>query len=513
MSEREQEQPSNPDGFERITPAQIRPGAPAADKPTRTPAKSLPAAWVGIALVLFLMLGASVFFWLPQGSSPATAVQQATPDPVAPTSPADEVAPPADAETLLSQREQAQTRARELSEKRDSLQAQNVQRWAANIFAKNTKLSDTAAAQFEQRDYTGAIENTTQGIAQADKLLAQADKVLADALARGEAAFADEDRPAAVEAYELALAVASENANAQKGLARAQSLDAVLEKMRAGKTQEQNNELGPARESYQAALNLDGEYQPARQALARVQSQITGKAFSQHMSRGLAALDRGDFAAAQSAFESARKLAPNDSSARDGLTQANAGLQQQAIARHQKSAQAAAAQENWQQALDEYQAALKLDPALSFAQSGEKRATERLQLDQKLQYHLDNQKRLSDKTAQAGAEAQLAQARSLVDAGADAGPRLENQIKQLSDLLAAMRRPVPVQLVSDKRTQVLVYHVGDLGSFERKRLELTPGEYTVVGRCPGYRDVRRTIEVKADQALVGPVSIRCEEKI
>ena len=76
-----------------------------------------------------------------------------------------------------------------------------------------------------------------------------------------------------------------------------------------------------------------------------------------------------------------------------------------------------------------------------------------------------------------------------------------------------MRKPIPVQLVSDKRTQVLVYHVGDLGSFESKRLELTPGEYTVVGRCPGYRDVRRTISVKADQASVGPITIRCEEKI
>ena len=43
-------------------------------------------------------------------------------------------------------------------------------------------------------------------------------------------------------------------------------------------------------------------------------------------------------------------------------------------------------------------------------------------------------------------------------------------------------------------------------------LELAPGSYTVVGTRPGYRDVRREINV-VPGATLEPVVIRCEEKI
>ena len=41
---------------------------------------------------------------------------------------------------------------------------------------------------------------------------------------------------------------------------------------------------------------------------------------------------------------------------------------------------------------------------------------------------------------------------------------------------------------------------------------LPPGNYTVVGTRPGYRDVRREINVVPGAALQ-PVVVRCEEKI
>jgi hypothetical protein len=59
---------------------------------------------------------------------------------------------------------------------------------------------------------------------------------------------------------------------------------------------------------------------------------------------------------------------------------------------------------------------------------------------------------------------------------------------------------------------VLVYHVGRLGRFEARRLELTPGRYTVVGTRAGYRDVRTQFTVGAGSSPP-PVTVRCEEKI
>ena len=95
---------------------------------------------------------------------------------------------------------------------------------------------------------------------------------------------------------------------------------------------------------------------------------------------------------------------------------------------------------------------------------------------------------------------------------AAAGPVLQKQIATLENWLARADVPVQVAIQSDNITQVTIYRVGALGSFDQRSLELPPGNYTVVGTRPGYRDVRREINVVPGAALQ-PVVVRCEEKI
>ena len=78
--------------------------------------------------------------------------------------------------------------------------------------------------------------------------------------------------------------------------------------------------------------------------------------------------------------------------------------------------------------------------------------------------------------------------------------------------IARANVPVHVALQSDNLTQVTVYRIGALGAFEQRSLELEPGEYTVVGTRPGYRDVRRQIMIVPGNAPA-PIVIRCEDKI
>jgi len=65
---------------------------------------------------------------------------------------------------------------------------------------------------------------------------------------------------------------------------------------------------------------------------------------------------------------------------------------------------------------------------------------------------------------------------------------------------------------SDELTEVTVYRVGRLGTFERQRLQLRPGTYTVVGSRRGYRDVRHTLVIVAGE-IPNPLTVRCEERI
>ena len=74
------------------------------------------------------------------------------------------------------------------------------------------------------------------------------------------------------------------------------------------------------------------------------------------------------------------------------------------------------------------------------------------------------------------------------------------------------RTPVSVTLNSDGETSVVIYRVARLGKFDNHQLDLRPGDYTVVGSRPGYRDVRKVIKVRPG-ATLPPLLVRCEEAI
>jgi len=92
------------------------------------------------------------------------------------------------------------------------------------------------------------------------------------------------------------------------------------------------------------------------------------------------------------------------------------------------------------------------------------------------------------------------------------GPRLSGQRDELSRLLKRAATPLTVSLVSDNMTDVSIYKIGKLGSFETRQLDLRPGIYVAVGSRPGYRDVRLEFRV-AHEIELQPVVVRCEEAI
>ena len=92
------------------------------------------------------------------------------------------------------------------------------------------------------------------------------------------------------------------------------------------------------------------------------------------------------------------------------------------------------------------------------------------------------------------------------------GPRLGEQRDELSRLLKRAATPLTVSFVSDNVTDVSIYKVGKLGSFETHQLDLRPGTYVAVGSRPGYRDVR--LEFRSGPEIeLRPVVVRCEEAI
>jgi hypothetical protein len=131
---------------------------------------------------------------------------------------------------------------------------------------------------------------------------------------------------------------------------------------------------------------------------------------------------------------------------------------------------------------------------------------ERLLMDKRIRYYFQQPGALASESGIQTAESLVASA----EAVSSKGPRLLSQIDRLRKAIRAAQTPVKVILESDALTEVAVYKVGKFGAFKEKVLTLKPGVYTIVGTRDGYKDVRHTLDVTADDRTLH-VTVRCEE--
>ncbi len=247
---------------------------------------------------------------------------------------------------------------------------------------------------------------------------------------------------------------------------------------------------------------------PPTQDRAAAEVRRRAQEFRAAMSSAQVALEREDWPAARQGLARAATLEPGSPAVAHARRRVEEGERTAALAQQREAARASEAKEDWRRAGVEYEAALKLDPAVAFALEGRTRAASRADLAAKLDYHVAHPLRLATDAVAGEAELLLQQARE-VDAP---GPRHRRQIASLERALGEVRPSVPVVLESDGETEVVVHKVGRLGVFARKTLDLRPGTYTVVGRRSGYRDVRRQLVVEPN-GPPPPLVVRCEEEI
>lgn len=498
------------DPFERIVPIAVGRAGNVANVPQSRSARF--AQWrAPAAFAALLVLLAAALFWLPHtvpdpaaaGIQPNARVAPQQVDKVESV-----VEPTADVEAALQKRQHAESAAAQLHALQEKLALMHASQWAAQQAASLAQQAAQADARFAARDFNAAIHSYEQAIHGAEQLLAHADEVLAAALVSAQSALQAGDTAAAADAFARAVSIDANNAEALAGQRRARNFDAVQALINRASAAESAGDSAAARAGFKQALELDAENQAARAGLARLQTAAANQAFAAQMSRGLSALDQGDYNTAQAAFQTALKLRAGAAAARDGLAQARSALQSARVQSLRETAQLAEQDEQWVAARAAYAAVLVIDSSLAFAQHGQQRADRRAVLAAQLQAHIDHAERLSASSVRADAGAALAEAAAV----AAPGPRLQAQRQQLSGLIEAATTPVAVTLRSDGKTRVIVYPIGEVGQFESRSLSLTPGQYTAVGRRPGYREVRVTFNVTREGIASAPI-IQCEEPI
>ena len=462
---------------------------------------------VAASFVFLLLAAVFVFFVLPRqveqsavrGREPRTPAAE-TPAPSPPAEP--------DLRALAEAKRAFEELRPPVSARLEALEKRAAGEWGGEAFARGEQSLADADAAFGLRDYEAALAS----LRAADTALAATERdaapQLTAALAAGRAALDAGDAATARRQFERALAIDPGNAAARRGAERSGTLDEVRKLLAEAALLENRGQAAAAEAAYRRALALDRDTQSAREALARIRAQGAAGAFSAAMSQGLERLARRDFEAARAAFERAGRLRPEAPEVADGLAQVERGLAGRTITTHLVAAQEAERGERWSEALAEYRKALDVDRNLLAARDGVERAEPRAMLDAELASVIDRPERLFSSEARGAAGASLARARAV----ATPGPVLTRQVETVERLLEAAETPLRVALASDNVTEVTIYRVGRLGSFDRKDVELLPGRYTVVGQRAGFRDVRREIILLPGRAAP-TIVIRCEEPI
>jgi tetratricopeptide (TPR) repeat protein len=462
------------------------------------------------AALAFLLLAAGlVFFALPQWverreATTAPAVTRTEPKP----SQEPPSAPARDLQKLAELKRQVDDLRPVVARRLEGLERRSAGSWAGEQFARGKQglaQSDAASARHE---YEEALARLREADADLHAVEQQVNVALRAALAGGIAAIEAGNGVEAKRQFDLALLIEPANAAATHGLRRVESLDAVRTLLADAAEFERTGQTAAAQANYRKALALDPDTAAARNALARLEAEASGNAFGAAIADALAALSRKDYASARVAYERAGRIRPGATEVKEGLEQVERALGGRSIDAHLEAARKAEREERWGDALVEYRQALKIDANLLAAQQGVERAEPNAMLYAELDSYLERPEKVFSSDVRGAARATLKRAGTVPGPG----PVLSHKINELQDLVAAAETPVRVAIASDNQTEVTIYRVGKLGTFERKDMELLPGRYTVIGTRTGFRDVRREFTIMPGREPPSLV-VRCEEQI
>ena len=382
----------------------------------------------------------------------------------------------------------------------------NVALWGAEEMATVRDRANEADRLFLEERYEESLTEYEGAVSDILALVERGNEVFEEALAEGTEALSRRDQTAAEAAFERALAIRANDPRALAGQARAANLPALAEHLLEAQRAELKGDHARAIEMLRKARAVDPTVPGLDERIARAAAAKAKDDYEAVVSAGFAALDAGDFEAAHAVFDRILAASPEDATAMAGRQQTQQAQTRAEIDALHATARQHEEAESWNAALAAYDDALAIDGALEFAREGRERVRRRVE-------HINAMQRLLNDPALLSSKREFDAAQELLTAATedrDAGPTFRQRIENFRDLLAQAAEPIPLVLLSDNATDVVILRVGALGAFERHELALRPGRYTIVGSRDGCRDVRKEITLAAG---MDPVDIRCRERI
>lgn len=313
----------------------------------------------------------------------------------------------------------------------------------------------------------------------------------------------------AVEAFTNVLEIEPSNEEALKQLERARVADQVYAALQTAKSNEDSDNLEQALEEYSRAFSIDPGSAKAQSGVSRVRRKIAERDFNAYSSAAIAAMQGGRYEDAIENYQAALAIFPGRSDIESAIDQARAEKRQNDIVTRITRAYDYEREYNWADARDIYQQLVQIEPDLQEAKDGLLRTGRMIRSILRYQTMLE----VAKKEAQA-AEFQMA-IRTFDEAMKSKPAYLEltEDGERLRNFLQLQSRPVPVQIISDGSTWVSIQgpSMRKPEKFDSMEVDLLPGKYFVIGRKKGHQDVRFGLQIRGGMTQE-PITVICNQK-
>jgi len=409
---------------------------------------------------------------------------------------------------ILAQKPIAEALLSELLIKIESLKLQGILFWGMEKWEDVLIVQQEGDSAFIEQQYDLSAGRYREALQMLSDLEISIPDVLTNALKMGQSSILSGNENDAIANFEIALAIDGNNIEAKLGLDRALKLDQVLERTQRGQTEFAMGNYEPAIQSFEDALLIDPDWEPAINGLAQSKQSYADNLFQESLSKGYRSLNDESFDEAESLFDQALSIRPNSEEALQALDELNL----KRIASLTKSLKykglIAEVNEEWNQAKGFYQEILVIDANLEEVKESLSRVESRILLEAEMKSIIARSDAYNDNKVLGQAQALLETAKSIERIG----PKMEESIQKLDSLIQIALIPIEVIFESDQFTEVTIFKVDQMGTFQQKIVSLRPGIYTARGSRKGFKD--ETIRFRVDPNKQNQrVKIICSKKI
>lgn len=254
-------------------------------------------------------------------------------------------------------------------------------------------------------------------------------------------------------------------------------------------------------------INTDPAQAQAKHLLEKAILQKRDKRFADLINQGLDFVQQGNVKAAESSYIQARTIYPNRPELK--LLGKRLSRSVDAMTKDKIHAQLThlTALDKWSDAYFLALDAVELYPTDAVITDTLNRAKAIVNLQKETQQYLQKPNRLRDSNVQSHANKLLIDAKPF----ASFSPTFSAQLLALEKAIEDVNTLVSVTITSDRKTNVAILGYGPLGKFKKKTIQLSSGDFTLLGTREGYEVKRTNFTVSKNNTI--SVEMICNERI